>query len=483
MYYTARRSGKPAGARSGPGVATHSAASLARHPAEVTCQLLDLDPPRWPAQLSAPSGRHSPIDVAHEPDAPSDAASGLPAENGWTLGVLLRTGQLGALRPLSVTLRAWCTSATSTRSPTPRIAEQEATVAQLADEHARIAKGLAQLEQECAAARHDAKTAAQAAAEVREAYARLENEVGTSRARLAEVWDRVAGVAAQLASGTQVAGRDSRAAEEAYAERAAQWHEDRTRLEASCRGAQERCAELETELARRREEAAELDRVRTAVADAETALQATRDELGGATQQVAVLSKTRDEIEEERSRLAAALARAQAELASGTEAAGRESAAAQKAQVEREAQWREERDALVEACRKAQEHGAELETALARQREEMAAAERGEVTLRAEHAAPKPARDDPEGARAEAELDRVRVSLAEAETALQAARDELTRANDQIASLSISQDQVVTEGRRLAADLSTAEDRVADLERRLEELADTSTSQPRPIPI
>src|SRR5262245_31361648 len=90
------------------------------------------------------------VNVAHEPDAPNDAAMESPTQDGWTLGVLFRTGELGATLPLWVTLRAWCTSPTSTRSQRSRIAELEATITEHADERARTAERLTVLEQECA---------------------------------------------------------------------------------------------------------------------------------------------------------------------------------------------------------------------------------------------------------------------------------------------------------------------------------------------
>src|SRR5215831_6974819 len=101
---------------------------------------------------------------------PNDASSG---HNTWTLGVLVRAGEPGAALPLSVTLRAWCTSAPSTGSLRDRIAELEATIAQHVAEHARTAERVAALEQERAAALHDAKMAREVAQELREACVRI----------------------------------------------------------------------------------------------------------------------------------------------------------------------------------------------------------------------------------------------------------------------------------------------------------------------
>src|SRR5262249_10804550 len=203
----------------------------------------------------------------------------------------------------------------------------------------------------------------------------------------------------------------------------------------------------------------------------ETVLRATRSELLRATDQVVALSQTQDELTTDRSRLAAELASAKSELASSAEAARCESQAANGARGEREEQGRDERAALAAACREAQEHSAELEAALVRQREEMAAREHREATLRADlDAARIRAHDDPEQMLADTELEWVRTSLAKTEAELETARNELTRTTDQIVSLSQAHDQTMADRCRIATELAAAEERAADLERRLEEL-------------
>jgi len=440
--------------------------------------------------------------VANQPDPPSDIAPETRAQNGWILGLAIRTGELGASLPF-VTLRAWCTSATSTSGLKARIAELEASIAQHDGERLRTAERLTVLEQQCAIALGEAKVARQLAARLRDAHGRLDNE---ARAWIADVRDRVGILETELASTTKT--DDGRAAETAPVEHETGWRQERAALEADCRQARERCAELETALARRHEDAAawerreaalrteleaarrekhddppanaDLELVRTSLAEAETALQATRTDLARATNQVAALSKTKDELTSERARLGAEVASTKAELASSTEAAGRASEAAEKAQVEREARWREERSALEAACRRAQERGAELETALAQQREETAAAERRAATPPAHQEA---TRTPAHGAEDETELAQARASLAEAQATLEAMRRELTQATDQLASLTKAHDQEVTDRHRIAAELAVAEERAVDLERRLAELNETSLQPSRPIPI
>jgi hypothetical protein len=384
-------------------------------------------------------------------------------------------------------LRAWWANAPSSiaGSLRARLAELEAIIAQNADDRARTAERLRILEQQCAAALHG--TAPKPASDVPQTHVRLENDATASGER--------------------------HPAETVQIEHEAPWREERAAMEEARRQAEERSAELQAALARQQEEAAarecreatlradleavrtqahddreqtrtdELERARTALAEAEAALQATRSELGRTTDQVVALSKTQDEITADRSRMAAELAVARAELASGTEVARHESQAADAAKTERETQWREERDALAATCRQAQERSAELEAALARQQENTAAQERREATLRADlDAARIRAHEDPEQMLADAELDRVRTALAEAETTLQDTRTELARATEQFTSLSQTHDQTTADRHRVAADLALAEERVAELERRLEELIHGPTPSERPVP-
>jgi predicted nucleic acid-binding Zn-ribbon protein len=296
---------------------------------------------------------------------------------------------------------------------------------------------LAALEQDCATALHDAEVARQVAAEVREAHARLENEARAFRSWLAEGQDRVAIVEAELASSTEAARRERQAAEKAQAERDAEWREERAGLEAACRRAHERSAELEAALARQQVELAACER---------------RD------------ATLRAELEAARTR-----AHADPEQAL--------------AKAELEAEWREERAVLEAACRQAQERSAELESALTRHQDELAAWERRDATLRAEvEAARIRAHDDPEQALANAELDRLRAAVAEAETLLEATRSELTLATDRIATLSKTHDEIMADRSRLAADLAVAEERAADLERRVDGLTEPPPRTSRPIP-
>jgi chromosome segregation ATPase len=452
--------------------------------------------------------------VAHGPDTPNEPASETPAPTAWRLGVLLRTQEIGAMLPRSFTLRAWFTNAIPTGGVRRRIAELEPTVEQDAGEHTRTTERLVSLEQQYAAARKEVNAGRELAEADRNARSRLENDVKASCALVATVQKRLTIIEAQLASSSQAADRDRQAAEQAQIEREAEWREERARLEAACQRIHERCANLETALARHQEEVAgqdereatlrdeidaariradddpeqmlanaELDRLRTSLAEAETALQATQHDLARTTEQVAVLSKTQNEIVADRCRLDAALATARAELVSTSEAARRANEAAEKAWDECQSRWRDERVALEAACREAREKGSRLEVALGRHRDEMAAGKQREAELRAAvDAAGKPAGADPERAPSETDVGGPSASLAEAEAALAATRDELTNAHDQIAALSAMQDQAVAESRRLAADLAIAEERVADLERRLEQQTESGTSPERPIP-
>lgn len=376
-----------------------------------------------------------------------------------------------------MTLRAWCTSASSTSrlSASDRIAELEAAVAEHAEERRRTAKRIALLEQECAAP--TAKVARQATDEV-QANARLEDD------------------------------------ERSEVEREAQWRQERSALEAARQRADERCVQVEAALARlqgehaaleRREAAlraeldaartraddapastiadAELERLRTSLADAERVVQEMRRELAHASDQMTALSKTRDEIVADRSGLAAELAAAKTELASSADAARLERQTADKVRIEREAQSREERGALMVARLQAEERSAQLETALAHERERTADAERREATLRAElDAARSPIQNDSEAERAGTELGHVRASLAETETALRGAQGELARTLSQVASLSTAHDEAVADRCRLAADLAAAEERAEELQRRLDERDGIPPPSSRPIP-
>src|SRR5262249_22323460 len=148
---------------------------------------------------------------------------------------------------------------------TARIAELEATIARDTDDRVRIAERLTALEQQCTAALRDAQLARQIATELQEGHVRINDDTSGFREPLVEMRDRVATAEAEAASEDMATleRREATLAAEIDAAPPPQ-HDDPEQLLAD----------------------AQLERMRTSLAEAETVLQATRTELLRATDQV-----------------------------------------------------------------------------------------------------------------------------------------------------------------------------------------------------
>jgi hypothetical protein len=313
--------------------------------------------------------------VAHAPDALQDDALDVPAPRAWTPELLAetalatireltqevrrlveRTTDLSASLPLpdaARALRTWVDDLIASPEAQTRIATLEGLLASergerdaivhRAEARATAAEQLAgAAEERCAAVLHEAEMTRRAAAEGREAYARLENETATLRGWLADAQDRVAVLEAELRASMESAGLERQVAEKAQAARDAEWREQRATLEQTVRESEERRRLVEGELTRCRSElercrleldaraealthtaerdvvetdraaTVELDRLRAALADARAEHQATRSELTLATSRIATLTRVHEDVVAERGTLVADLAKATA---------------------------------------------------------------------------------------------------------------------------------------------------------------------------